>query len=465
MNIRKTISATVGTGTTGNSGSGGPATSAQIGHPENVFIDTSANIYFSDSGQLCYVHLTLALIIYTATFLISTIQSGIFRPIIGTSVNQYSGENVPTTSGSISYPIGIAVDTSNGDMYFASHQGNRIQVASATTGLLTTFAGNGSPTFSGDGGAATAASMSGPAEISRASDGTLYIGEFTGNRVRMVYSTAPTLTPSAVPSMIPTAVSVAPTFAPTVCAPSVTPTGRPSSARSSLNFISTAMGTGLQASSGSGMAATSATLYNPRGVWGDSMGTIYVSERASHCARKFTTANNIVVSVAGVCGAASTYNGDSIAATAAALCPTSLMGLSTGVLYVADLDNVRVRKLDNGVISTVAGIGTSGTAGNGGLATAAQVFGPYGVFVDSAGRIYVCSTVYNHVRVISSSGIINFLAGSSSVASFTGDNGPATTATLKTPESVCADTTGFVYISDSGKFSFVCSELVNEVCT
>jgi uncharacterized protein (TIGR03437 family) len=142
------------------------------------------------------------------------------------------------------------------------------------------------------------------------------------------------------------------------------------------------------------------------------------------------------------------YSGDGGPASSAALGgPAGIALDSAGNLYIADAYNYRVRKVSaNGVITTVAGNGTAGYSGDNGPATSAQLRSIYGVAVDSAGNLYIADTDNNRIREVSK-GTITTLAGTGTVG-YSGDNGPATSARFSSPWSVAVDSAGSLYIAD-----------------
>ena len=122
--------------------------------------------------------------------------------------------------------------------------------------------------------------------------------------------------------------------------------------------------------------------------------------------------------------------------------------LLLGGLYIADVLNQRVRKIDaSGIITTIAGTGVSGFSGDGGQATAAQLGNPFGVAVDAAGNVFIADQFNHRIREVSPSGIINTIAGQGT-NSFSGDGGPATAAELNRPFDVSVDAAGNIYIAD-----------------
>ncbi|MEU1631119.1 RICIN domain-containing protein [Streptomyces sp. NPDC020096] len=210
--------------------------------------------------------------------------------------------------------------------------------------------------------------------------------------------------------------------------------------------ISTVAGTGTQNFGGDGGPATAAWLNSPFGVAVDSTGTLYICDYGNHRVRKITTDGKIST-VAGT--GAATFGGDGGPATAAQLYyPTGVAVDSTGTLYIADQHNHRVRKITtDGKISTVAGTGAATFGGDGGPATAAQLKHPTGVAVDSTGTLYIADQHNHRVRKITADGKISTVAGTGA-ATFGGDGGPATAAQLKHPIGLAVDCVDTLYIAD-----------------
>ncbi len=183
----------------------------------------------------------------------------------------------------------------------------------------------------------------------------------------------------------------------------------------STSIISTIAGTGASSYSGDNGQATSAALYNPTGVAVDSSGKDAVS-----------------------------YN---------AAMAMLILSLLLGNVYVTDCSNYRVRKItaSTGVITTIAGTGATGYTGDGGQATAANIHSPLGINLDTSGNVFFGDTNYNVIRKITvSTGIISTVAGTGSTSGgYNGDNLQGTSATLNTPYDVVLDGSGNLYISDS----------------
>jgi uncharacterized protein (TIGR03437 family) len=170
----------------------------------------------------------------------------------------------------------------------------------------------------------------------------------------------------------------------------------------------------------------------------DSAGNLYIADTNNTCVRKVS--NGVITTVAG--GGSAT--GDNVPATSAFLyAPQGVAVDSAGNLYIAD---GRIRKVSNGVITTVAGGGTN--FGDNVPATSAALSAPQGVAVDLAGNLYIADTRNNRVRKVSN-GVINTVAGGGSVF---GDNGPATSAQLNSPMGIAVDAAGNVYFADTGSF-------------
>lgn len=143
------------------------------------------------------------------------------------------------------------------------------------------------------------------------------------------------------------------------------------------------------------------------------------------------------------------FSGDGAPANLAEVnTPYGVAADAAGNVYIADYGNNRIRKIDaSGIISTIAGTGTPGFFGDGGAATAAQLYGPRGIAVDAAGNVFFSDYANNRIRKISTSGVITTVAGNG-MPGFGGDTGPATNAKLNFAWGVAVDVTGNLYIAD-----------------
>jgi uncharacterized protein (TIGR03437 family) len=295
---------------------------------------------------------------------------------------------------------GVAVDAL-GNVYVAD-QGNNMVMRVSPGGTLVAVAGNGNGAFSGDGGPALKASLHDPVGLAVDAAGNLYIADEFNHRIRKV-----------------------------------TPDGT----------ITTVAGTGTPGFSGDGGSAVAAQLDDPHDVKMDAAGNLYIADSINQRVREVSPAG-IISTIAGNGTAA--FSGDGGKATAAALnMPLSIALDATGNLYISDSVNQRVRKVaPNGTISTAAGNGQTGFAGDAGPAVNAALNGPSGLSVDAQGNVYVADVVNNRIREISTGGIINTVAGNG-IQRFSGDGGPAVAASLDTPGDVAVDGMGNVWIADT----------------
>ena len=270
-------------------------------------------------------------------------------------------------------------------------------------GNLKTIAGNGTAGYSGDNGSAILAELNDPDGISFDTLGNLYIADVVNNVIRKV---------------------------------------------DTLGNITTVAGNGTPGFSGDGGPATNAQLNGPFGVVPDTAGNIYVLDALNNRIRKVDTAGTITTFAGtGVFG----FFGDGGPATAAQL--GEVQGArfdAAGNLYVPQCGDAAIRKIDtNGIITTVAGNGTDGFSGDGGVATAAQLDCPSGVAIDAAGELFIADYLNNRIRKVSATGIITTIAGNGTPG-FSGDGGPAAAAEVNIPNDVEVDAAGNVYIADSG---------------
>ncbi len=205
-------------------------------------------------------------------------------------------------------------------------------------------------------------------------------------------------------------------------------------------------GNGTAGFSGDGESAVNAQLGRPTGLALDASGNLYIADSVNNRVRVVNT-NGSIATVAG--NGTAGYSGDNIAATSAALNqPQGVAVDSFGNLYIADTGNNRIRKVTNGVITTVAGDGIEGYGGDSVAATATGLNQPQGVAFDSAGNLYIADTGDNRIREVSS-GVITTVAGNG-IAGFSMDYVPATTSELNRPQGVAFDSTGNLYIADTG---------------
>ena len=205
---------------------------------------------------------------------------------------------------------------------------------------------------------------------------------------------------------------------------------------------------------GDGMAATSAQLGAPLGVFVDASGNIYIADQMNNRIRKVDAGTGLISTVAGIGpeGFPGGYNGDGIAATSAQLDgPSGVCVDASGNIYIADYGNHRVRKVNasTGLISTVAGTGSTWFNGDGIAATSANLYGPFGICLDASGNIYMACGMQHRIRKVTvSSGLISTVAGNGN-GGFLWDNWPATSTWVNDPYGVFVDAAGNIYIADT----------------
>ncbi len=318
-----TITTIAGNGKPGFSGDGGPATAAQLRSVDGVAVDSQGNVYIADS----------------ANYRVRKVSPG---GTISTFAGKGGGggalgDGGPATSARLDAPRSVAVD-GQGNVYIADFNAHRIRMV-RPNGTITTFAGTGQASFSGDGGPAVSARLYAPAAVAVDGQGSVYIVDAYNQRVRKV-----------------------------------TPDGR----------ITTIAGTGKQGTSGDGGPATSATLSYPYGVAVDARGNVYVS--GDTYVRKVSREGTITK----VAGGGSSIGDGGPAISAYVRTPFGLAADGNGNLYIADYADHRVRRVDlAGKITTLAGTRSGGFSGDGGPATSAMLFGPRGLGLDAQGNVYI----------------------------------------------------------------------------
>lgn len=212
--------------------------------------------------------------------------------------------------------------------------------------------------------------------------------------------------------------------------------------------ISTFAGTGTKGSTGDGGPATSAEFYHPTGVIFDTAGNLYICDQFNHVVRKVDFATRNISLFAG--SYSSGNSGDGGPATLATLkFPNKAKFDTSGNLYIADYGAGVVRMVNiSGYISTVIGTQSGTSAGDGGAATSAVLSNPSDIGLDAFGNIYVSDYVSQTVRKVNSSGYISTFAGNGTQFVFGGDGGQATSAALNNPTGLVIDSAGNVYVSD-----------------
>ncbi len=221
--------------------------------------------------------------------------------------------------------------------------------------------------------------------------------------------------------------------------------------RAQSNIITTIAGNGVEGYNGDNIAATNAELNLPYGICTDASGNIYIAEWNAHRIRKITAATGIIATLAGTGNAG--YAGDGGAATAAELWgPYDIKIDASGNIYIADANENEIRMISGstGIITTIAGKDSAGYSGDGGNATAAKLNYPTGIALDASGNVYISDHNNNRIREVNvSTGKISTIAGTGT-AGYTGDGGAANIAELSSPAYIIMDASGNMYFSEWG---------------
>lgn len=470
----------------GYSGDGGPATSAELYWPQGVTVDAAGNIYISDTYNQAIRKVT------AATGIINTVAGD------GVPCESLGGDGGPATSAALCYPRGASVD-SGGNLFVADADSSRIRkVTSASHPSLSRTT---SPKFSisagtysapvsvglsdADPGAAIYVTIDGtaPSSLSAGYHGPIQVA---GSLVIKAIAVSPGHLPSAAITANYKITSPPPSVISTIAGTGVSgftkSGGKAVSAQvgllsgvavgsggqvyfadqtnnvvwmlSTAGEISVVAGNGTAGNLGNGGPATQAQLDNPGGIALDSAGNLYIADTSNNVIRKVTLSTGLISTVAGNGEIGSVGNwGDGGPATDAQIAfPGGVTFDSAGNMYIADTyDNV-VRRVSaaTGIITTIAGTGTEGFSGDGGVATSANLDQPSALAIDQAGNLYIEERFRGRVRKVSvSSGIISTVAGNGDVGT-SGDNGPATSAEIM-GTGLALDSSGNLYISDSAE--------------
>ena len=338
--------------------------------------------------------------------------------------------------------------------------GSALGAAQAITrvAVINTIAGNGTAGYSGDSGPATSAELNGPYGLAIGNGGNLYIADPANNRIRQValgtgvistFAGKGTAGYSGDNGPATNAELQLPVGVATDSSGNVYIADEGNNVIRKVNpsgTITTIAGNNTEGYSGDNGLATSASLYAPSGVTVDSAGNLFIADAGNNRVRKVATTTGIITTIAGT-GTAG-YSGDNAAAVSATLNkPSAVVESAAGNLYVLDTGNNVVRLVSSGTITTIAGNGTAGYTGDNGPATSATLHAPYGMSLDSSGNLYIADSGNNAVRMVSTAGIISTIAGNGT-AGYSGDNGAAVSATLNNPHGITIDSQDDVYISD-----------------
>ncbi|MGA2695369.1 MAG: choice-of-anchor D domain-containing protein [Terriglobales bacterium] len=473
---------------------GGPATSGSLNNPVGIATDAKGNVYIADTTD--YLIREVYIKAGTNTYVINNLAGNAHQCASPMAPPPACGDGGAPYNATLGAPTAVAVDKA-GNLYIADTNDNRIRVVNRTgstitianvqilAGTINTIAGTGytcsSPTSPcGDGGQALAATMNGPNGIALDSNGNIYFSDTGDRRIRVISTSTGIVTGYAGNG--------------TACAPAkgcgnggaainanisapwqisfdssnnlyITepPVNDIREVTWSSGTIQTVAGNySLRGYSGDGGAATSAGLNGPRGVWASPGGGFIIGDSGDQVVRAVNATTGFITTLAGGNGTTVASGGDGGPATSAILAGNRATAVdSLGNVYIADTANNRIRKISGcsgtagtgfctSNITTFAGTGIANYTGDGGPATSATLSGPDGVGVDASGNVYIADSNNFVVREVNpSTGIITTIAGNGkSCAPSCGDGGLATKASLAFPTTVEVDTAGNIYIAD-----------------
>jgi len=478
------ITTIAGTGAQGDATSTGPARQNPLNMPAGLAVDNSGNIFIADTGNNWIQKVT---------------PDGAMARYAGISSSGFSLGGDPTLAinTSLSNPTRLAVDR-NGNLYITEHAWVFLVTPD---GKIASYAGTGMGGSVGDGGLARYADIH-VLDIAIDAKGNLLIADGVNNRLRIVTAATgiiDTFAGDGQSSLLPQGLALKGTAlyisdsatdrvwqtdlvsgqSAVVAGTGTTYTGTGDDATSTglyspqgLAFdnsgnlyiadsknnrvrrvtadgkISVFAGNGTAGTSGDGSAATSATLNQPYAVAVDSAGNVLIAERSGHVVRRVSTSGVIsTVAGTGTSGAPSAETG--VAVNQSLNSPSGLAVESAGTVLIADSGNNRIRRLfSDGTIATVAGSATAGFSGDGGQATSARLNAPAAVAVDIAGNLYVSDAGNQRIRQVGTDGIISTIAGNGT-AGYNGDGTPATAHSLSSPGAILAYSGCSVVVADT----------------
>ncbi len=435
-----------GTGAGGPLGDGGPASSASVGTCATA-VDGSGNLLIADADRIRVVAA------HNGTFYGQAMTAKDIYTVAGNGTGGYTGDGGPATAAELNSTAGVAVDGS-GNLVIADLGNNVIRVVAETSGTfygqamtagdIYTVAGDGSVGFGGDSGPATSAELNQPSQVTADASGNIVFADFGNNRIRVVAGSTGSFYGQAMTA----------------------------------GDIYTVAGHGTATFSGDNGPATSAGL-DAAGVAVDGSGNLVLADTPNQRVRVVAESTASFYGQAMQAGDIYTVAGNGTAGfkdTRPALKgelnePTAVAVDGSGNLVIADNANQRVRvvaagngtfynqPMVAGSIYTVAGHANTGSVGDGGTATTAELGSPAGLLLDGSGNMLIADTAHNRIRVVAgatgtfygqsmTAGDIYTIAGSGAVG-HSGDGGPASIATLDKPQGVALDPSGNVLIADT----------------
>jgi sugar lactone lactonase YvrE len=404
----------------------GPATAGQLNQPVNLAFDGLGNVLIADLANHRIRRLDLA--------------AGTLSTIAGTGTGAFTPDGAPAATSALFGPTSVTL-APDGPIVFTEDGSHRVR-AIDQAGNLVTLAGDGVNRFGGDGGPPLDAQFGLTTSVSRDRAGRFVVTDFGNARVRRIDPCTGLVETIAGSGDVGFGGDGGPALE-----AGMSPIDAVQDADGNLfipdtnndrirkvdpfGTITTVVGLGVRGYAGDGGPATAALINRPWGIELDASGAFYIADFENHAVRR--VADGIITTLAGT-GVAG-YNGDAIPATSAMLThPIDVAVDAAGNLYIADHHNHRIRRVDAAtqLISTVAGTGVPGFGGDGGLAVLAQMQEPGDVKIDETGAVWFTDFENQRVRRFAVGGVIETVAGTG-LRGYAGDGGLATDARLLFP--------------------------------
>jgi len=334
------IHTVAGTGTKGSTGAGGPATAAQIDNPFGVTRGPDGSLWFCE---------------YTGQRVCKITADGILHVIAGTGQKGYSGDGGPALQATFNLPHEIRFDR-DGHLYIVDMTNHAVRRVDAKTGIITTFAGNGKPAYSGDGGPAANAQFRQPHSIQFDPAGNLYICDIGNHAIRKVDAKT--------------------------------------------GLISTFAGTGKPGPTPDGAPIAGTPLNGPRSIDFDAQGNLWLATREGNQVFKFDLPSGIIHHVAGTGKKGFTGHGGP-AKEATLSGPKGIAIAPNGNVYLADTESHSVRMIDikKGTLELIAGTGEKGD-GPEGNPLQCKMARLHGIFIDKDGTLFIGDSETHRVRAL-----------------------------------------------------------------
>ncbi|MFT4518366.1 MAG: cytochrome c peroxidase [Halioglobus sp.] len=330
------------------------------------------------------------------------VVTGWISTLAGDGIQAHGGDYGPAAWAHFNAPFGMALQ--DGGLIVVDYFNHTLRRIDLSSGQIYPLAGTAKQGFNGDGLAAKDSVLNGPFGIALSPTGEVIFSDYYNNRIRVIDGDS--------------------------------------------KKIETIAGTGRSGNSGDEGPGVEAQIDVPLDIAADSAGNIYLSDWHHHVVRKIDARSGRMEAVAGIGWAR--YTGEGIATKAGLATPLGLSFDKDDNLYIADYGNNRVRKIDaqSGLISTVAGSGSRGFSGDGGLAVSAQLNRPYNVYADAHGDLFISDSGNHRIRhVDSETGVISTIAGQGEFG-YSGDQGLALSEKLKGPFSVITDDNNNLYVAE-----------------